>query len=124
MSFSSTPGTGSTALSRSAISSDISTLLSLPGNVSHNLLGTTDPSVAHTQDTSTLQSLSAFSPSARPDDGSAVDAAVALSAAYTRDMRSLQRQGLEAELEQAGQGIEKVREQAEGVQVALSEVKL
>lgn len=112
------------ALTRDHIISDLSTLLSLPPNTSLTLLGQKQPSHPPNQSESASQLLSNFSPSAGQTDPKGVDAGVKVSAAYTRDMRSLQRQGLEAQLEKAGEGIEGVRDRAEGVQTALGEVKL
>jgi hypothetical protein len=112
------------ALTQTDILNDLSTLLSLPPTTIQTLLAQKQPPHPSNQAESASLLLSTFSPSAGQTDPKGVDAGVNLSVAYTRDMRSLQVQGLEAQLEKAGEGIEGVRDRAEGVQTALAEVKM
>lgn len=111
-------------ITRNQISNDIFLLLSLPVGQSLDLLSPKQIKSASPSTASASHLLSTFSPSVSPGDFAAIEKSVALSAAYTKDMRALQQQGLEGQLENAGQGIEGVRERAEGVQAALGEVKI
>jgi hypothetical protein len=98
---------------------------SVPAAQQTRTLLISQPVHAPTAPQSASSLLSTLSPaSAAPVSVDTLDKAVALSAAYTKDMRALQQQGLEMRLERAGEGIEGVRERAEGVQAALGEVKL